>query len=308
MTMVPCTEAYFATPDECRQCPYVNPCVVSPPPRQKSPRISRATAIDCVYRGLMPEGSIEEVLGSLEGQVRAAADARFGSGVGNRLSGGLRNARGEWLENILGLAFWNSAAQASGGRTAIVKLPNANQLSFRDLFEPRSREYLEQLFESLASDDIAMEMSNPDFICVTSLPDELTSYFSDELTMSSDTVDKLSIAYQSLVGKCDVNEMPFVVTVKTSTRPDRRYQMVHEANVVKTLMAHLAGRFWNRNLQTKFYVMVAGRVTESDRRVLRNPATYSLVHVSWPPVALIDGVFEIGTMSQVESTILELLA
>ena len=223
------------------------------------------------------------------------------------MSGGLSNARGEWLENILGLVFWNTAAQASLGRTAIVKLPSASRLKFHDLFEPRSREYLEELFESLARDDIAMEMSNPDFICVTDVPDELTSYFSDELTMSYNTVEKLGVAYQMLVGKCHADTIPFVLTVKTSTRPDRRYQMVHEANVVKTLMAHLAGRFWNRDLQLKFYVMVAEGVSDSDRRVLRNPATYSLVHVSWPPVALIDDVFEIGSVSQVESTIRDLV-
>ena len=307
MTTVSRIEAYFAEPDECRQCPYVNPCVGPPPPRQRSPRISRATAIDCVYRGLIPEGNIEEILGSLESQVRSAADAKFGPGIGRNMAGGLSNARGEWLENILGLVFWNAAARESGGRTAIVKLPNANQLRFHNLFEPRSREYLEQLFESLAEDEIAMEMSNPDFICVTNLPDELTPYFSSELTMSSDTLEKLSSSYRMLAGKCDVDAMPFVLTVKTSTRPDRRYQMVHEANVVKTLMAHLAGRFWNRHLQLKFYVMVAGRVSDSDRKVLRNPATYSLVHVSWPPVALIDGVFELGTVSQVENTIQELM-
>ena len=82
MTTISRTEAYFAKPDECRQCPYMNPCVGSPPPRQRSPRISRATAIDCVYRGLIPEGGVEEILEGLESQVRAAADARFGPGVG----------------------------------------------------------------------------------------------------------------------------------------------------------------------------------------------------------------------------------
>ena len=307
MTLPPRTETYFATPHECRACPYGNPCVGDIPPNQKTHRISRATAVDCIYRGLIPSGSILDNLANLQRQVRSAASARYGSGAGQALSGGLRNARGEWLENILGLTFWNVAAEISNGHTAIVKLPNANQLSFHQLFEPRSREYLEDLFRSLENDNISMEMSNPDFLCVTNLSGDVARYFSDSLTMGIDTINKLNNAYQQVVGQCRATSVPFVLTVKTSIRPDRRYQVVHEANVVKTLMAHLSGRFWNKDLYSAFYAMVAGRVTGADRQVLRNPATYSLVQVSWQPVALVDDVFQIETLAQVRGIIQDLL-
>ncbi len=187
------------------------------------------------------------------------------------------------------------------------ELPNANQLSFHELFESRSREYLEELFLSLENDDIAMEMSNPDFLCVTNLPGDVARHFSDSLVMSSGTIDRLNNACQQVIGKCHANSVPFVLTVKTSIRPDRRYQVVHEANVVKTLMAHLSGRFWDKDLYSAFYAMVVERVTESDRQVLRNPATYSLVQVSWQPVALVDDVFHIETLDQVKGIVQELL-
>lgn len=308
MTLGPRTEPYFATADECRRCPYANPCIGDIPSNQKSHRISRATAVDCVHRGLVPMGNIQDTLDGLQDQVRLAADARYGSGAGQALErGGLRNVRGGWFEDILGLTFWNVAAEVSRGHTAIVKLPNANQLSFHHLFEPRSRNYLEELFASLESDNIAMEMSNPDFLCVTDLPREIAKYFSDNLTLSADTIEVLSNAYQQVIGQCHATTVPFVLTVKTSIRPDRRYQVVHEANVVKTLMAHLSGRFWNKDLYSAFYAMVAGRVTGSDRQVLRNPATYSLVQVNWQPVALVDDVFQIETLQQVRDIIQELL-
>lgn len=307
MTLPPRTEAYFAAPHECRACPYANPCVGDIPPNQKTHRISRATAVDCIHRGLVPGGSILDNLDSLQRQVRAAASARYGSGAGQALSGGLRNARGEWLENLLALTFWNAAAEVSDGHTAIVKLPNANQLSFHQLFEPRSREYLEELFLSLENDDISMEMSNPDFLCVTNLPADMARFFSDSLAMSADTINRLNNAYRQVVGQCHANSIPFVLTVKTSIRPDRRYQVVHEANVVKTLMAHLSGRFWDKDLYSAFYAMVVERVTESDRQVLRNPATYSLVQVSWQPVALVDDVFQIETLDQVRDIVQGLL-
>lgn len=307
MTLQPRTEPYFAEPHECMNCPYHNPCVGDIPAGQKTHRISRATVVDCIYRGLVPSGSIRDTLDSLQSQVRAAASAIYGSSAGAALSGGLRNARGEWLENILGITFWNAAAEVSNGSTAIVKLPNANQLSFHQLFEPRSREYLEELFRSLEDDDISMEMSNPDFLCVTDLSGDVAEYFSDKLTMSISTIDRLNNAYQQIIGQCHAINVPFVLTVKTSIRPDRRYQIVHEANVVKTLMAHLSGRFWNKDLYSAFYAMVAGRVSDSDRQVLRNPATYSLVQVSWQPVALVDDVFKIESLEQVDDTVQALL-
>ena len=176
------------------------------------------------------------------------------------------------------------------------------------MFEPRSREYLEELFRSLENDDISMEMSNPDFLCVTNLSGDVARYFSDRLTMGTDTLDRLTNAYHQVVGQCHATSVPFVLTVKTSIRPDRRYQVVHEANVVKTLMAHLSGRFWNKDLYSAFYAMVVDRVTEADRQVLKNPATYSLVQVSWQPVALVDDVFQIETLAQVREIIQEFLA
>ena len=50
--------------------------------------------------------------------MRRAADARYGAGTGQSLSGGINNTRGEWFENILKLIFWNVAMEFDkGGKT-----------------------------------------------------------------------------------------------------------------------------------------------------------------------------------------------
>ena len=310
MTTSPRSEPYFASSEECNNCPYQIPCVSLNPSRSSELRISRTTAIDCIYRGLVPDGSIQDILANLQEQVRRAADARFGTGSRDRLTGGLNNSRGEWFENILGLSFWNIVAQLSEGRTAIVKLPNNNQMNFYEIFEERARGYLQDLFDSLSASDINMQMSNPDFLCVTNLSDNVANYFNRTMTMSTDTVSTINNAYQHILGECNAESIPFVISVKTSLRPDRRYQLVHEANVVKTLMAHLSGRFWNQDLNMSFYAIVSGRVSAADRQALRNPATYSLVHVSWKPVVLVDRVFgmnEINDVNDISQTVKELL-
>ena len=252
------------------------------------------------------EGSIPGSVTDLEVQVRKAADARYGAGTGQRLSGGINNARGEWLEYILKLIFWNVAVEFNGGKTVIVKLPNASQLRFRDLYEPRAKGYLEELFVSLRYLGMDMQMSNPDFVCVTNLADDVDIPL-ERVVVSEESTKELDIAYQKLIGRCSADSVPFVLTVKTSVRPDRRYQIVHEANVVKSLVAHLAGRFWQQDLYTAFYAMIASNVSDSDRSALRNPATHTLVQVNWTPVPLVDEVYQIDSVEDVQEIIRGLL-
>ena len=53
--------------------------------------------------------------------------------------------------------------------------------------------------------------------------------------------------------------------------------------------------------------MVADHVSQSDRQVLSNPATHSLVQVSWKPVPLVDEVYEIDQVTEVVGTVSRLL-
>ena len=304
MTTAARDKPYFAEAEECRNCPYAVPCVNKE--TGGSARITRPTVFDCVYRGLVPEGSVPEILNDLEKQVRAAADARYGPGTGQTLSGGINNVRGEWLEYILKLIFWNEAIEFDQGKTAIVKLPNASQLRFHDLYEDRARGYLEELFTSLRSQDIEMTMSNPDFVCITNLADDL-GLPTETMSVGESSMSTLDTAYQKLSGHCSADSIPFAVTVKTSIRSDRRYQIVHEANVVKSLVAHLAGRFWRQDLYTAFYAMISSNVSPSDRNALSNPATHTLVQVNWTPVPLVDDTYQIETVEGVKTVVRDLL-
>ena len=301
----PSMAPHFASADECRACPYAGPCV-SRPQESANLRITPRTAFDCIFKGVALSGDMATLLSSVEQQVRSAADARFGIGSGSGLTGGINNSRGEWLEDALKVIFWNAAVEHSDGNAVIVKLPNAAQLQFRDLYEPRAKGYLDELFQSLKDRGMDMQMSNPDFICVTGLADGKDA-MTKPITVSEQSMQMLDSAYEKLIGQCNADAIPFVITVKTSTRPDRRYQIVHEANVVKSLVAHLGGRFWNRDLYTAFYAMIASRVSPADRNALRNPATHTLVQVNWTPVPLVDEIYQISSVDNVRATVRELL-
>ena len=305
MTGVLLNEPHFATADECRACPYPTPCVIRPSERANL-RIAPPTAFDCIFGASTLSGDIPTLLDGVERQVRNAADARFGAGSGSGLTGGINNARGEWLEYVLKMIFWDTAMERGAGKAVIVKLPNAAQLQFRDLYEPVAKTYLDELFQSLNDRGIDMQMSNPDFICVTDVADE-SGLPLDPINANEQSMRMLDTAYEKLIGKCNADAIPFVITVKTSIRPDRRYQIVHEANVVKSLVAHLGGRFWKRDLYTAFYAMIASNVSPADRNALRNPATHTLVQVNWTPVPLVDEVYQISSVENVQATVRELL-
>ena len=300
------TAPYFAPPSECLACPYPQPCVALPPPHQKGHRINASVIYDCVFRGLLPTGRLQQELQLLEEQVRSAAATLFGPSAGVDISGGINNVRGRWLEYILGLVFWNAASQHPG--TAIVRLPDASTMQFHELYEPKSQEYLQQLIDSLAESGTELTMYNPDFVCLTNLPADLNSEFVNSVNMSSSDLVRLLRAYTLIKGKCEPENVRFVITVKTSLRSDRSYQVVHEANIVKALIAHLAGRLWNKSLRTAFYAMIVGPVSEGDRKVFTNPATHTLVQVSWSPEVLVDGAFRIDSVDDVREIADRLLA
>ena len=132
MTSPENSSLHFATDTECRACPYGQPCVQKD--QDGKLHITPSTVFDCVLHGATPQGSITGLLDSLVFQVRAAANARFGSGSDSQLRGGVNNARGEWLEDMLKFIFWNASVEFGGNVAIIVKLPNASQLNFRDLY------------------------------------------------------------------------------------------------------------------------------------------------------------------------------
>lgn len=307
MTLAPRTAPYSAPAKECKGCPYAIACVIDPPKNQKTPRIGPRIALDCVFRGLSPSNSVRGMIDRLENQVRNAADARFGKRAGSTISGGIANVRGDWLEQILAVIFANITADGSYGNTAIVRLPDTDKMEFRELFKSVPKGYLDDLYQSLKDRGISLTMSNPDFVCVTNLSDDIMEEIGGDVVLGEATVDKLSKAYESVRGQCDPFSIPFVLTVKTSVRPDRRYQIVHEANVVKALGAHLASRYWKKDLYFPFYALIANKVSKSDREVLKNPVTHTLVQVSWDPVSVVDEVYEIDSVEDIEQEIRTLL-
>jgi len=134
--------------------------------------------------------------------------------------GSINNCMGRWFE-LLFFKFFNeflSAYSTKDKLKEICKLPSAkDSKKFMDLFVERQKTLLKKINPST---------SNPDFIIL----DNLTkSVYPVGLTW----IEKFQNT--SFFGNIDMQNIAAIISIKTSARPDRRYQQLYEANLVKAI-------------------------------------------------------------------------
>lgn len=269
--------------------------------------LGQKRVLECAYSNQLPQGDLLQLLSNIEEISQNAASVLFGRSIG---SGSINNCRGAWLENIIGSIFWNVVATLPDNRdSCLIKLPNATNFSFIDLLEPDAKSALESgLLRTLEQQNIQMHMSIPDFIFVNQLPDDVSDNFHVTLgNLSILNQELMSNSYHHILNQCRYDALKFAVSVKSSLRPDRRYQVIHEGNTVKALIAHLQVRFWDTGFQTNFYVMCAGHVSDQDRNIMRSPATHSITDVHARVIPAVDEIFEIHSTQEVEELIKSLI-
>jgi hypothetical protein len=99
----------------------------------------------------------------------------------------------------------------------------------------------------------------------------------------------------------------FGLTVKTSLRPDRRYQAVHEANTLKAVVAHLSARLWDRGISCAYYTLTQS-ASDADVDVFHTAAIQSVVDVNREPMRAVDGVAQVDTIQRARNVFDALVA
>jgi hypothetical protein len=182
----------------------------------------------------------------------------------------LWNAAAVW-NNFMDSGIWSSstftqptnAVPTPTRKVAIVKM--ARGADTTKLLSPTARaEY--QAFEfALQSRDMELKLSTPDILGLR-IPDPMPSGFAPFLqpvlnlaTANQDTIEK---AWQGIQGTLEGRHFLFAIAVKTSTRSDRLYQALFEANVLKYILGYVlrgpAIRF-HAHLETFANADVVGR-------------------------------------------------
>lgn len=210
----------------------------------------------------------------------------------------LNNCNGKWSEYIFAVFAWNALVAKSESDDCFdyiyVKLPsnNSDKTNWISLLEERQLSELKR-FERDSSDPLvvgsgheALKLcsSNPDAVIlkypkgeVPTLPLPLDQPLSNISLSTMTNLDKL---FTVLRGKLDiqVNLVTFL-SMKTSIRPDRRYQFVHEGDSIKAILMYLKNNDHLRLnvepsfLKNKFVGISLSRVSQSDREAMDTAMT-----------------------------------
>lgn len=181
---------------------------------------------------------------------------------------------GDMYEILEAAALWNAAAawnqyMASGSwsaasnfiqphdsiptpmrRVAIVKLPRGYDST--RLLTPAARATYEAFQLALSRDGMQLKLSSPDIVGIR-IPDPIPPGYDQFLhplpNLSPANLTKLQKAHADIEGTIEGRNFLFAIAVKTSTRSDRLYQPLFEANVLKFIIGYVL-----RGSSLKFHV------------------------------------------------------
>lgn len=227
-----------------------------------------------VYRNLSPQIvtkldedlSVSEILNWIKNETIEAFSARYAN---KPEVGALNNVVGRWNELIattLLSEIVSEMNQESEHCIAIFSLPNSRVQ--KEGADEASSKFL-SIFskdESISENTLAkitpfrnkIFLPSPDYIIVVLKEDGVSTYVQPLLEQQVREPDSLAL-YNFLKGKIHIEEVKAAVSLKTSNRPDRRYQPLFEAAMIKA-MGYVLKQSWQ-------YYMVASKLTLADKTI-----------------------------------------
>ena len=210
--------------------------------------------------------SVSEIIGWIKQQTVKAFESKYSK---IPKDGALNNSVGRWNELIATSLFSEIALdinQENKSCIVIFSLPNS-QVQREGAIEASSK-FLSLFNKDEFSDGKSLSkiapfkdkifLPSPDYIIAVLENIELKSSIQPLLGKQAREPDSL-VLYNFLKGKLRVEEVKVAVSLKTSNRPDRRYQPLFEAAMIKAMRYAL-----HQNWQ---YYMVASELTTADRTI-----------------------------------------
>ena len=175
--------------------------------------------------------------------------------VGIPDGGSFNKCHGDWTENICGITAWNILCELNehrekeDGYYVYVKLPDrkndggdADETLWTTLLADKPNQLINERKGRLKranENAVKLESSNPDAVILRlcNIPEGVTPKV--KLEGLSEANQKVIGSIFSLCQGCveSADQLVAFLSIKTSTRPDRRYQWIVEGNSVKGLIA-----------------------------------------------------------------------
>ena len=184
--------------------------------------------------------------------------------------GSLNNCRGTWNELAFLMEAHRSIIQATKN-LYLVKMNSETSIKFWEIYQKESRRKYDLLIDIFRKreEPIFIRCSTPDFVVIRRdvIQD---SPVSNILQNPSPPLKEINELYKVIKNKCLPHQVKGFISLKTSNRPDRRYQILSEANVTK-----FASRYIH-NSDHKLRYDVIGKSNLSDREVFSAPLMFTL--------------------------------
>lgn len=258
------------------------------------------------------------------------------------------NCNGKWTEYAYAAFAWNSLAKinttnkttAQNGTHSVyvyIKLPNRNSENndWTQLLLPNITQALSNYPQTQSAKIVSPANSNYGrrFELISSNPDAvilkydsstirtlwqntgITNFdpYSDIPNLSTDIachLDSLFNYFRNTV--LPSSNLQCFLSIKNSIRPDRRYQWVHEGDLVKTIlqwiqvysamgMAPLDTALTYNDLNGKFFAISLSNVSNADTEALNTGLVGSIVSPMLGPVWAVDKLISCTNFSQIDS-------
>ncbi|MFZ6754167.1 Cfr10I/Bse634I family restriction endonuclease [Undibacterium sp. Dicai25W] len=222
--------------------------------------------------------NFEQFLGQCEAIARLDEPAVSGAALANT-----RGAWYAWLIAIESIRFGQSNPLAS----FLVKLPNVSSFDSISLYEESISKLVVDFREKLSlAGDVNLTTSNPDYVIISR---EL-GYALPDITgvIAPVNLEQIDTFYRNFVGRCNLDQIVGYLGAKSSVRPDRRIQLLHEGSLTKAIYTHLQTRLWLINPKGIKYYAVSMSFGPADLAGLKSVATHSIASSAMKPEPAID--------------------
>lgn len=183
----------------------------------------------------------------------------------NATTGAINNCRGRWFEVIL---TYLCNYQVRNSDIFFLKLGTASEHSIFDIFQGTS-----EILGRLLVNGNSLNLSIPDLIVVDISNNAQMKKWKHELCCLSTRDNSIDITTSILSSYNLITANPIefknckaLCSIKTSLRPDRKYQAMYEAEFVKAFQR----RFFPESNYTPKYIMVGPLEARATRMILEN--------------------------------------
>lgn len=292
-----------------------------------------------------PTMTIDDYVRGLHNQAKSNVEvanaiicARGEQAIENPTDAAFNNCNGHWTEYGYAVYAWNSLAKlntnskeaASGNAHQVyvyVKLPNR-----RDEKSEWTQLLHTNIAEQLNNHKAMLSMqikSGRSFNLISSNPDAVILKFDSEKEKA--ILQKISLNLYSPIDKIDhtvVGSLDKIFTslaktvtpaanlqsflsIKNSTRPDRRLQWVQEGTNAKAILQYILNLgldVFNKDaLDKKYYAVLLGKATKGDQAAMDTVYVGSIVTPMLGAMWAVDKLFECPSFAEIEGQIIEII-